>query len=109
MNRLEMARLLAKIQLGDRRQVTELVIEDWLETIGHLNYEDAYQAVVQHRRESTDYLMPAHITRIIRTRTPRQAVTMSPPAPDECVGGAHRWLPDDTCVHCTTRRETDDR
>ena len=62
----EMARLLAKIQLGDNRQVTALVLQDWMETLGHLRYEDAYRAVVEHRRESTDYLMPAHITQRVR-------------------------------------------
>ncbi|MGX9349193.1 hypothetical protein ACWXWW_16530 [Microbacterium sp. KNMS] len=66
MTREEMARLLAKIQLGDNRQVTALVLQDWMETLGHLNYEDAYRAVVEHRRESTDYLMPAHITQRVR-------------------------------------------
>lgn len=72
MNGLEMKRLLAKISLGDNRQVDQLVIDDWFETIGHLTYPDAYQAVVVHRQESTEYLMPAHITRgvarIIRER-----------------------------------------
>ncbi len=72
MNAFEMKRLLAKISLGDNRQVDQLVIDDWFETIGHLAYQDAYAAVVAHRRDSTDYLMPAHITagvgRIMRER-----------------------------------------
>lgn len=107
MNRLEVARLLAKIQLGDRRQVTDLVIDDWFETIGHLDYPDAYQAVVNHRRTSTEYLMPAHITRAIHSARPQTAVTMSPEAPTSCPGGVHRWLPDGTCVHCTERKHHD--
>ena len=102
MNRFEMARLLAKIQLGDRRQVTDLVVDDWMETIGHLNYQDAYRAVVTHRQESTEYLMPGHITRLVRAHTPVTAVTMSPAAPDDC--GRHRWLGDGTCNFCTARR-----
>lgn len=61
MNAFEMKRLLAKISLGDNRQVDQLVIDDWMETIGFLDYRDAYQAVVAHRRESTEYLMPAHV------------------------------------------------
>lgn len=72
MNSFEMKRLLAKISLGDNRQVDQLVIDDWMETIGHLSYQDAYAAVVAHRRDSTDYLMPGHITsgvgHIIRER-----------------------------------------
>lgn len=61
MNSFEMKRLLAKISLGDNRQVDQLVIDDWMETIGFLDYQDAYQAVVNHRRESTDYLQAAHV------------------------------------------------
>lgn len=105
MNKLEMARLLAKIQLGDRRQVTELVIADWMETVGHLNYQDAYQAVVNHRQNSTEYLMPAHITQQVRKTSPARAVTMSPEVSD-C--GRHRWFPDGTCLHCETRRDPDE-
>lgn len=103
MNRLEMSRLLAKIQLGDRRQVTDLVIADWLETIGHLAYQPAYEAVVAHRRESTEYLMPAHITQRVRKANPQQALTMSPEITD-C--GNHRWLSDGTCNTCEQRKDT---
>lgn len=103
MNRSEMARLLAKIQLGDRRQVTDLVVDDWMETIGHLAYQDAYTAVVTHRRDSTEYLQPGHITRLIRAHKPDTAITMSPEAPDNC--GRHRWLADGTCNFCTARRD----
>lgn len=105
MNAFEMKRLLAKISLGDNRQVDQLVIDDWMETIGHLDYRSAYEAVVQHRRESTEYLQPGHITRIVNQHAPRQAITMSPEAPSSCPGGTHRWLADGTCVHCTERRE----
>lgn len=105
MNSFEMKRLLAKISLGDNRQVDQLVIDDWFETIGHLSYQDAYQAVVQHRRDSTEYLMPGHITRLVHQHTPSRAVTMSPSVTD-C--GRHRWFDDGTCLHCETRRETND-
>lgn len=108
MNRFEMARLLAKIQLGDRRQVTDLVVTDWLETIGHLTYQDAYMAVVAHRRDSTDYLQAAHINQRVRKANPQQAVTMSPEITD-CGEGKHRWLDGGTCNFCETRRREDDR
>lgn len=102
MNYDEMKHLLAKISLGDNRQVDKLIIADWLETIGHLAYQDAYQAVVTHRRDSTEYLMPGHITRLVRAHKPDTAITMSPAAPDDC--GRHRWLGDGTCNFCTARR-----
>lgn len=101
MNAFEMKRLLAKISLGDNRQVDQLVIDDWMETIGHLNYQDAYAAVVTHRRDSTEYLMPGHITRSVYRSSPQKAVTMSPEITD-C--GRHRWMDDDTCLYCETRR-----
>lgn len=105
MNAFEMKRLLAKISLGDNRQVDQLVIDDWMETIGHLDYPAAYEAVVEHRRESTEYLQPGHITQIVNRRAPVAALTMSPPAPDTCTGREHRWFPNGTCLHCTARRE----
>lgn len=30
--------------------------------------------------------------------------TMSPAAPEACADGRHRWMPDGTCMHCTSRR-----
>lgn len=59
----DLKRVLAKVQLGDNRQVDALVMREWFDTIGHLRFEDAIAAVTMHRQESTDYLMPAHIIR----------------------------------------------
>jgi len=58
----ELKRVVAKIQLGDSRQVDRLVLLEWQDNIGHLRFDDAIAAVTLHRQESTDYLMPAHIT-----------------------------------------------
>lgn len=99
----EMSDLLAKIQLGDNRQVDKLTLAHWLETIGHLDYRDAYMAVVEHQRNSTEYLQPGHITRLVRAHKPDTAITMSPEVPDDC--GRHRWLGDGTCNFCTARRD----
>lgn len=57
----ETARVLAKIQLGDNRQVDHLVLDEWHDTIGHLDFDDAIAAVKLHRQSSTDWLMPAHV------------------------------------------------
>lgn len=57
----ELKQVVAKIQLGDSRQVDRLVLREWQENIGDLNFEDARTAVTMHRKESTDYLQPAHI------------------------------------------------
>jgi hypothetical protein len=57
------AKVLAKIQLGDNRVVDALTLREWLDTIGYLDFDDAIQAVTLHRRESTEYLQPAHVIR----------------------------------------------
>jgi hypothetical protein len=57
-NRQECAKVLAKIQLGDNRQVDQLVLDEWFDTIGHLRFEDAIGAVRLHRQESAAWLMP---------------------------------------------------
>jgi len=89
-NWAETKKVLAKIHLGDRRTVDELVIDEWFDTIGHLRFDDAIAAVTLHRQESTDYLMPAHITAgsrraaVTRERAERivaQAARRALPAP----------------------------
>jgi len=85
----ETAAVLAKIKLGDNRQVDNagFVLNEWHDAIGDLEYSDAIAAVVLHRRESTDYLMPAHIrigakrakeAREREQRKQRPAITASP-------------------------------
>ncbi|MGN6200003.1 hypothetical protein [Humibacter sp.] len=74
MNIKETAAVLAKIKLGDNREVTTLVIQEWHDAIGDLAYADAVEAVRMHRRDSTDYLMPAHVwanARLVASRRER--------------------------------------
>lgn len=76
MNIQDTAAVLAKAQLVDNRQISELVIREWHDAIGHLNYADAIEAVTNHRRDSTDYLQPAHVVagaRRVREAIDRQA------------------------------------
>jgi hypothetical protein len=71
MNYDECKRVLAKINLGDNRQVDNFVLAEWFDSIGDLDFQDCIEAVSMHRRESLDYLAPAHIHRnvhAIRTR-----------------------------------------
>lgn len=63
MNEAELKQVVAKIQLGDNRQVDVLVLREWNDNIGMLKFEDAIEAVSMHRRESVEYLQPAHIHR----------------------------------------------
>jgi hypothetical protein len=79
----EVAKVLAKIKLGDNRSVEESVIREWADTIGHLRFEDAIAAVTLHRQESAEYLVPAHIianARRVRAARPEvRAVESFPP------------------------------
>lgn len=78
MNIDECKTVVAKIQLGDHRQVDRLVILEWFDTIGDLNVNDAIEAVRLHRRESTDYLQPAHIIRLAYRVKDQRAVDRGP-------------------------------
>lgn len=66
MNAEQVATVLAKVQLGDNRDVDALVLEEWIDTIGDLHFDDAIAAVRMHRKESTEYLTVAHIRRNVR-------------------------------------------
>lgn len=76
MNDRELTQLLARIAVADNRQVDQLVIAHWRDTIGDLDYTDAMAAVNMHFRESTAYLLPAHIVenvkRISKARAEQQ-------------------------------------
>lgn len=98
MNIEQVAAVLAKIKIGDNRQVTPLVIAEWHDTIGHVPYEDAIEAVRMHRRESTEWLTPAHLLRNVG----RITGTRLPPRVGGC---AHRDHPQSPgfCVICGER------
>ena len=104
MNSTELKRVLARIAVADKRIVDEVTLAHWNECIGDLPYEATMLAITSHFRNSTDYLMPAHLVRAVNAaRQLELPQTMSPEAPDDC--GRHRWLADGTCLYCTTRRE----
>lgn len=63
MNISETAAVLAKVKIGDNREVDSrgLVLTEWHDNIGDLVFEDAIAGVTMHRKESTDYLTFAHV------------------------------------------------
>lgn len=104
MNTAELTALLGRIQILDNRQVDALTIEAWTPLMADVPYDAAVRAVNDHFRTSTAYLQPAHIVQAVQaSRRLALPETMSPEAPEDC--GRHRWFPDGTCLHCTTRRE----
>jgi|GEM_PF-7093495 len=66
MNAEQVAAVVAKIRLGDNRETSREVILEWVDSIGDLNFDDAVEAVRMHRKESTDYLTPAHVRAGVR-------------------------------------------
>jgi hypothetical protein len=97
-NRQECAKVLAKIQLGDNRQVDQLVLDEWFDTIGHLRFEDAIGAVRLHRQESSAWLMPAHVIgNVYRVRESRLPPRTLEAAKGECREHHGYPLP---CLRC---------
>lgn len=98
MNRSECAKVLAKIQLGDNRQVDALTLDEWHDTIGHLAFEDAIAGVRLHRQESDKWLMPAHvIANAARLRRDRLPLNVLEASGREC--GDHKGYPL-PCIRC---------
>jgi hypothetical protein len=58
----ETAQLLAVASSIDNRIVDEMTVGAWHESIGFLPYADCREALAMHRRESSEYLQPAHIS-----------------------------------------------
>jgi hypothetical protein len=84
-NAAQVAAVLAKIQLGDNRETDAagVVLAEWVDTIGDLDYQDAIEAVRMHRKSSTVYLQAAHIrenVRLIVLRRERELRVSSPRA-----------------------------
>lgn len=94
----ECTRVLAKVQLGDSRQVDRLIVREWYDTIGHLNFDDAIQAVTIHRQESTDYLQMAHIVRNANRVRERRAITAEADKFCKVEGHAYYPKPCDRCA-----------
>jgi hypothetical protein len=62
----ETKQLLAKAAVTDHRTVDLVSIRAWHEIIGHLAYDEVLEALTMHRRESAEYLQPAHIVSGVR-------------------------------------------
>ncbi len=64
MNVQEAAAVLAKAAGYDNRTVGRANVMAWHEALHDLDIGDCLDAVTQHHRESSDYLMPVHIRRL---------------------------------------------
>lgn len=92
MNESEVRALLAAAMAYDNRKPGEANVAAWMEAAnrGRWSFEDALEAVHQHHVTSTAFLMPAHITAIVRAKmrqpTPFAELEASQPASRETAG-----------------------
>ncbi len=70
MNEQDVRAVLATAMAYDNRKPGEANIAAWMEAAdrGRWTYEDAIEAVHQHYATSTQFLMPGHITAVVRAR-----------------------------------------
>lgn len=68
MNRSEAATLLAITASFDRRTVGDADVIAWAAALESFPFAEARDAVVEHFTNSTEWLMPAHVTAIVRAR-----------------------------------------
>lgn len=61
MNKVEVAKLLTRASAMDNRVVTPEAVEAWFEVLHAVQYDAAVEAVNEHFKSSTEYLLPAHI------------------------------------------------
>lgn len=66
MNEPEAFKLLALASARDGRTVDPAVAKVWAEDLKRIDFGDAVEALSLHFRESTDWLLPAHVIRCVR-------------------------------------------
>lgn len=62
----EAGELIALISAYDNRKMSEEVSAAWFDLLNPYTLAEAKHAVKKHFHESTEYLMPAHVVRIIK-------------------------------------------
>lgn len=82
MDRLEAKKLLIEASAIDNRVVSDLAVVAWQEALAGISYLQAREALIEHRRTSTEYLQPAHIIALARKLVRRADNGIArPPAP----------------------------
>lgn len=85
MTRDEVIDLLSLAAGYDRRKAGHTDIDAWHLAVGDLRLDDARLAVVGHYRETTDWLMPAHVrqrVKAIRSARLQESPMEGTPPPD---------------------------
>lgn len=104
MSLADTASMLTYASIIDHRKVEPEHVFAWHEVLGHLDVTLARQAIIQHRRESTEYLMPAHVIRgAQRLRAASRAIESPPECPRHSGYILSRLVA--TCAACERERE----
>lgn len=103
MDEREAFQLLTLASARDGRTVSQAVARVWASDLDRVSLEDAVGAAQVHYRESTDWMLPAHIVRNVKraheTRLPPRHAIEQADCRHVFKGG---W-----CVHCPTRERDD--
>lgn len=67
MNRFETAQMLSYVSEIDGRRVTEEAVNVWLDLLGGFEFGEVREAVIKHSTESTEFLKPAHVVKLVKT------------------------------------------
>lgn len=78
MNLNEAKSLLDQISATDGRRVPEAMPAAWLRILGKFSYMDCQAAAEKHFEESTEWLMPAHIVRAVKSRRSQRLQSLGP-------------------------------
>ncbi len=96
----ETSAVLAMIGTYDRREFTPTDVRAWHATWHPaLTFEDARHAVTEHYRTSTEWLMPAHINRIAKTRRDDRGQRNALPASDPGLNAMPPWFREEYLRH----------
>lgn len=66
MNREETAKILTEASLVDNRRITEAHVEQWWRTLADLSFEECQRAVVEHYKQTNDWLQPSHLRKLVK-------------------------------------------
>lgn len=84
MKRSEAGVLLAKMSAFDRRTIGEADIEAWAEAVGDVPLADALDAVTEHYRVQSRWIMPSDVLTACRlTQASRLVAAGTPPIPGD--------------------------
>lgn len=95
MNKTETSQLLALIRLIDNRPITPEVVVVWNELLGGIGYEEAVAAMKAYYRQSSKWLMPAHLIELVeaaRADADREAGRRKRELMDWCETNGIDWV-----------------